>query len=180
MKTRTNAVLTVLALLFFFSSIYNTSAFYDPGAQRWINRDPIAEKGGINLYEFVGDDSINHTDELGLTADSTGGSTQCKTDECPNVQDKWGQSLAKVAKWIAPGGIGKAIACSWALRVCNDACEDEYGAAAVPGDERCNKKCKSNCQKSALGCAGVKLPSLPKPPASPGDPPPPPKPGFPS
>src|SRR5262252_10346870 len=28
--------------------------FYDPGLQRWVNRDPIAEAGGLNLYRFVG------------------------------------------------------------------------------------------------------------------------------
>ena len=26
--------------------------FYDPSLQRWLNRDPIAEWGGINLYQF--------------------------------------------------------------------------------------------------------------------------------
>ena len=27
--------------------------FYDPNLQRWLNRDPIQEWGGLNLYEFV-------------------------------------------------------------------------------------------------------------------------------
>jgi RHS repeat-associated protein len=27
--------------------------FYDPNIQRWLNRDPIGEKGGINLYVYV-------------------------------------------------------------------------------------------------------------------------------
>jgi RHS repeat-associated protein len=27
--------------------------FYEPNLQRWINRDPIEEKGGVNLYGFV-------------------------------------------------------------------------------------------------------------------------------
>ena len=27
--------------------------FYDPNLQRWLNRDPIGENGGINLYGFV-------------------------------------------------------------------------------------------------------------------------------
>jgi RHS repeat-associated protein len=26
--------------------------FYDPGAGRWLNRDPIGEEGGVNLYGF--------------------------------------------------------------------------------------------------------------------------------
>jgi RHS repeat-associated protein len=40
--------------------------FYDSGLQRWINRDPIGEQGGNNLYEFVGNEPVAHLDELGL------------------------------------------------------------------------------------------------------------------
>jgi len=39
---------------------------YDPNLQRFLNRDPIAEKGGINLYRFVGNNPISLTDPLGL------------------------------------------------------------------------------------------------------------------
>ena len=27
--------------------------FYDPATQRWLNRDPIQENGGLNLYGYV-------------------------------------------------------------------------------------------------------------------------------
>ena len=40
--------------------------FYVPFLGRWINRDPIEEKGGINLYRFVGNHPINTYDRLGL------------------------------------------------------------------------------------------------------------------
>jgi len=40
--------------------------FYDPNLQRWINRDPIGEEGGINLYGSVGNDPLNGVDALGL------------------------------------------------------------------------------------------------------------------
>jgi uncharacterized protein RhaS with RHS repeats len=39
--------------------------FYEPSLQRWINRDPIAESGGINLYGFVGNDPANCVDQFG-------------------------------------------------------------------------------------------------------------------
>jgi len=39
---------------------------YDPNTGRWLSRDPIAEKGGINLYDYVGNDPINLNDPLGL------------------------------------------------------------------------------------------------------------------
>jgi hypothetical protein len=36
------------------------------GRAYWLSRDPIEERGGINLYGFVGNDSVNYTDYLGL------------------------------------------------------------------------------------------------------------------
>jgi hypothetical protein len=33
---------------------------------RWPSRDPIEERGGINLYGFVGNDGVNRWDRLGL------------------------------------------------------------------------------------------------------------------
>jgi hypothetical protein len=41
--------------------------YYDPETGRWPNRDPIGERGGYNLYGFVGNDGVNAWDYLGLT-----------------------------------------------------------------------------------------------------------------
>jgi RHS repeat-associated protein len=38
--------------------------YYSPQTGRWINRDPIEEAGGLNLYGFVGND-LNKFDLLG-------------------------------------------------------------------------------------------------------------------
>jgi RHS repeat-associated protein len=69
---------------------YYLYRFYDPNLQRWVNRDPIAEKGfetvrhivsirartfmpplmglqGPNLYEFVANNPISKSDTLGLS-----------------------------------------------------------------------------------------------------------------
>jgi RHS repeat-associated protein len=40
---------------------------YDPNLQRWLNQDPIGERGGINLYRFVRNSPVNDEDPFGLT-----------------------------------------------------------------------------------------------------------------
>lgn len=40
--------------------------YYSPGTGRWLSRDPIAEKGGLNIYAAADNDSLNHVDALGL------------------------------------------------------------------------------------------------------------------
>jgi len=42
--------------------------FYVPMLGGWINRDPIEEDGGVNLYGFVSNDGINSSDYLGMAA----------------------------------------------------------------------------------------------------------------
>src|SRR5204862_1231215 len=39
---------------------------YDPNLQRWLNRDPIGEAGGLNLYNYVVNDPNRFVDLLGL------------------------------------------------------------------------------------------------------------------
>ena len=45
---------------------YYLYRYYDPNLQRWLNRDPIQEKSGINLYKFLNNDSVNRIDIYGL------------------------------------------------------------------------------------------------------------------
>ena len=42
--------------------------FYSPALGRWINRDPIGEMGGVNLYQMVGNSAVNSVDSYGLYA----------------------------------------------------------------------------------------------------------------
>ena len=46
--------------------IYYGHRYYDPRQGRFINRDPIWEEGGFNLYRFVGNNPVNGLDFLGL------------------------------------------------------------------------------------------------------------------
>lgn len=47
-------------------TLYYGYRYYDPTTGRWINRDPIEESGGLNLYGFVGNDAVNSWDLWGM------------------------------------------------------------------------------------------------------------------
>ncbi|MGO8928263.1 MAG: RHS repeat-associated core domain-containing protein [Limisphaerales bacterium] len=46
--------------------VYYLYRFYEPSLQRWLNRDPISELGGLNLYRYVGNDPTTGLDNFGL------------------------------------------------------------------------------------------------------------------
>ena len=46
--------------------------YYAPGLHRWLTRDPIAEKGGLNLYGFCENQVPHQVDSIGLARMLTG------------------------------------------------------------------------------------------------------------
>jgi RHS repeat-associated protein len=49
------------------TKLYNYGhRYYDTGLGRWLSRDPIGEKGGVNLYRYCGNGAVNGNDYLGL------------------------------------------------------------------------------------------------------------------
>jgi RHS repeat-associated protein len=51
--------------------VYYGFRSYSPEIGRWVNRDPIEERGGVNLYGMVGNDPVNAVDLLGLMVTAT-------------------------------------------------------------------------------------------------------------
>jgi len=45
--------------------VRSASGYYDPGVQRWINPDPLVERGGVNLYSFARNNPLNLVDPDG-------------------------------------------------------------------------------------------------------------------
>jgi RHS repeat-associated protein len=54
---------------------YYLYRFYNPNLQRWLNRDPIEENGGINLSEFAANNPDDNVDALGEDIGIYGGGT---------------------------------------------------------------------------------------------------------
>lgn len=65
MKPNIKHLILVLAVIF-VGMVEVANAFYDPGLQRWINRDPIGVSGGINIFAFSQNTPIDTVDLMGL------------------------------------------------------------------------------------------------------------------
>lgn len=59
---------TPLLLLILLAGAPLAQAYYDPGIQRWFNRDPIGEQGGLNEHSFVENSPNQLVDSAGLQA----------------------------------------------------------------------------------------------------------------
>ena len=93
-------------------------AFYDPSTQRWINRDPIGERGGVNLYQFVGGNPLSVVDPRG---------TECTLYSLCYVVD---HDATQVAEPGCPSGIGYDHFCYYECQVLTAS----SGCVTRPGD----------------------------------------------
>ncbi|MDI6810038.1 MAG: RHS repeat-associated core domain-containing protein, partial [Candidatus Eisenbacteria bacterium] len=80
--------------------LYYGYRFYSPELGRWLNRDPIGELGGINLYMFVRNSAINYVDRLGLI---DLGSIISGAQE---MKDKVSTEMAQEAGKVCAQGVG--------------------------------------------------------------------------
>jgi RHS repeat-associated protein len=55
---------------------------YSPSTGRWLNRDPIEESGGRNLYGFVHNNPIRRIDRLGLFVETCPGALKAIAARC--------------------------------------------------------------------------------------------------
>ena len=70
--------------------------FYEPNLQRWLNRDPIEEEGGINLYAYVDNNPINAIDPFGLDprSDLLGAMGSGDAKSIQVVLETWGDAIS--------------------------------------------------------------------------------------
>lgn len=77
-------------IIVFLLALLTTQAafgYYCPETQRWLNRDPIQELGGTNLYAFVANSPIASSDIGGLCCGgvNVGNAAACITDVSLNT-----------------------------------------------------------------------------------------------
>lgn len=83
--------------------------YYDPVTGRWPSRDPIEERGGVNLYGFVGNDGVQASDKLGLfvtdPSDVFGEIFDGFSDIIDDINNGIVKPVTKAAKEVYPGTI---------------------------------------------------------------------------
>ncbi|HEX5221917.1 MAG TPA: RHS repeat-associated core domain-containing protein [Verrucomicrobiae bacterium] len=74
--------------------------YYEPNLQRWLNRDPLGESGGM-LFQSVGNNPINFIDPMGLFGNpvSGGGGYQGTSSGPPPLSWPWDQ---QPSSWPPP------------------------------------------------------------------------------
>jgi RHS repeat-associated protein len=67
--------------------------FYDPSLQRWLNRDPAYEKGGLNLHRFAENNPLQRFDPDGRDVSTplpSPNNIECGTRACINADRNFG------------------------------------------------------------------------------------------
>ena len=77
--------------------VYYGIRYYNPSTGRWLSKDPMEEKVGMNLYGFIANDPIDLVDYLGLLDNGT---IKIETSN-PDGSDRWNVMF----KWTPPGDI---------------------------------------------------------------------------
>jgi RHS repeat-associated protein len=95
--------------------------YYDSDLGRWLNRDPIEEEGGLNLYGFVENNPVNFVDALGLLA-----------EPCMKPDGRRCEPLGPAINGGGYNPIGILAAAAGLLDICDD---DDSGSCDDDGDD---------------------------------------------
>jgi len=116
--------------------------YYTPQTGRWINRDPIEEKGGLSLYGFVGNDGLRKWDIFGLALQQPNFPCKCaKVRRCKPFAE--GDSCTMRIGKMFYGTTDGVQPCSAQLDIM---------LKMPPDPEECEKGC---CGDVEILCSGV-------------------------
>jgi uncharacterized protein RhaS with RHS repeats len=119
---------------FLLVGLHEANAWYSPSQQRWINRDPIEEKGGINLYAFVGNHSISSIDVFGLNDLALYGPEMVGLVPRGNCEAPWTcasrirEEIERQPKISPPDGIGIYAHCLASCRISRECLGGRFSA----------------------------------------------------
>ncbi len=83
---------------------YNDNRYYIPRLGRWISRDPIGERGGVNLFAYVGGGPTNRSDAFGM----------------------WGRDMHYTATYDEARAVGYNDRCAGAIAAGNQGQDDFF------------------------------------------------------
>jgi RHS repeat-associated protein len=110
--------------------------FYSPGLGRWVNRDPIGERGGINLYEAMLNNSVRYIDFQGLKVCID----WAAYDKCMELPEDALRECEQIAQEN--------------LKLCNQGVEDAFNWCMEECDKIKTTSLRLLCKAS---CVGIKM-----------------------
>jgi RHS repeat-associated protein len=137
--------------------------YYSPSTGRWLSRDPIEEKGGLNLYAFVANNPVKFSDPLGLAqlwfftgVNNWQGGTNY-TSIGTSVGSKW--HYWNEPNFIAPprelvSGVGAGLRYLWPF--------DEHPSVLIPWSEKvldreAARMAACRISQGALCCSRIRI-----------------------
>jgi len=113
---------------------YYRARYYDPMEGRFVSKDPIGFKGGINVYAYTSNNPTNLKDPLGLAP---------KFGDCELIKDQERASKSWFAKLCKES-------CAQAILTCNSDCNQLMRFKDKSQTDI--DSCKSDCKKSFDKC----------------------------
>jgi RHS repeat-associated protein len=123
--------------------VFLRARYYDTSVGRFISRDPIGYKGGINIYSYVYNSPLMYVDPFGLAGSYVGGEAHFFIGygrTAVNCEDECGKERTMVfRKWCFGGAIGAGIGGGLVRGVDGSKCKPSsyegwfYEAAAAVG-----------------------------------------------
>ena len=103
--------------------------FYAPTLQRWISRDPIGERGGLNVYGYALNDPAGKVDAYGKSAGK-------RCDKCEYFRKKLNvPESQRDENWV----IDCMLFCDW---ICHQ--------PGVPSIQKCLEACYHDCEECKI------------------------------